>query len=171
MIVHCPERVAQLHAPIPWGYSVQMGCIGAVSWLGAQGIAQYLQFTSVALDDWAAVLGGMTAGWSFWWTVVAGALVLTVFSLLLTMGYAVSSRSFPVEAWPGMMFGVLAFVIGYVVLPLVVTEHPAVWHMTVTTFCTELCVWLLWGTLVGYSIQWHRKQRVASPMSTTPKAI
>ncbi|MDL4841577.1 YqhR family membrane protein [Aquibacillus rhizosphaerae] len=130
------------------------GFIGGVLWSVVGAIAAYFNFTSVSpasfiLRSW------LHTNWSDGWlgqlisiTVIG---LLSVLTAILYYGLLRKTKGI----WPSATFGVaLWFIVFYLLQPI----FPNVSHMTdldINTIVTTLCLFLLYGIFIGYSISYE----------------
>ncbi|MRH43153.1 hypothetical protein GH741_10725 [Aquibacillus halophilus] len=136
------------------GKALITGFIGGILWSFFGAIASYFNFTSVSpatfvLRSW------LHTNWSDGWlgeliSIIAIGL-LSIITAIIYYGLLKKIEGI----WPSAAFGIaLWFVVFYLLQPV----FPNVSHMTdldSDTIITTLCLFLLYGTFIGYSITYE----------------
>ncbi|WP_052487200.1 YqhR family membrane protein [Gordoniibacillus kamchatkensis] len=85
------------------------------------------------------------------WGGVVGWMFFTLFSAAAGILYAAILRKVK-GPWPGLLYGVLWWVFLYLLFGPVAGMLPPVQKLGWTTLITDLCLFVLWGLFIGYSI-------------------
>jgi hypothetical protein len=138
------------------GHAARIGAIGALFWGMTKWVVSYLRFSDITLQQLAHPFIPVAK------TGIIGALcgvaLFMFFSIVAGILYALVCRHFPGDAWVGVAYGVLGFLLLYGGVAQVMGMHDVVfWRMNAKTWWTEGCVMLLWGTFVGYSIHMYER--------------
>ncbi|GFN30528.1 YqhR family membrane protein [Paenibacillus xylaniclasticus] len=134
----------------PFTFCLSLGFFAGLIWGSLRGIAYWLKFTKLVpgvLADPFFQLSFLKTGWGY----MVGIVVFCLFSILCSLLYFVlfSRVGGP---WMGFVYGFLwwAIIFGAVGPSLSIT--PVLTLIGWSTLFTELCIFLLWGTFIGYSI-------------------
>lgn len=133
--------------------SLLTGFIGGLLWSSLGALAYFFNFTEVSpkmyvLRSWT------TAGWTDTWlgNVIAILLVglLSILTALLYYGLFKKIESM----WMGVAFGAILWaVVLFVLQPVFPNIKPAT-NLNQETIVTMLCLFVLYGTFIGYSISY-----------------
>lgn len=134
--------------------SLLTGFVGGVLWSLLGAIAAYFNFTTVSpatfvLHWW------LDTSWSDGWGGEAiSILVIGIISILVAMVYYFLFRKME-NIWQSAMFGVaLWFVVFYLLNPLFHNVE-SMTELSSNTIVTTICLYLLYGTFIGYSISYE----------------
>lgn len=148
--------------PIPLlSKALLTGFVGGVFWSIVGALAAYFNFTSVSpasfiLRSW------LQTEWSDGWLgQLVSIIAIGILSVLMALVYyGVMKKSEGI--WPSAIFGIaLWFIVYYLLQPI----FPNVSHMTdldSTTIVTTVCLFLLYGIFVGYSISYEYLEQAKS---------
>ncbi|WP_254901239.1 YqhR family membrane protein [Tuberibacillus sp. Marseille-P3662] len=132
------------------GRVVLIGLFGGIIW-GLIGYLVYLfRFTkfgpALTLEPFA--LGNIKEGTSGqWW----GLLALCVISVILAFIYKFTLGRVK-NMWVSIFFGLALWVAVFYILQPWIPDLPYVTDLGINTISTTLCLYVLWGLFVGYSI-------------------
>lgn len=134
----------------PFLFSLYIGFFAGLIWGGVKIVEYKLKFTTVVpgfllggvmehayLETWQ----GMLAGW-------ASFIVLSMAAALL-YGFLLRHRTGP---WYGFAYGIVWWGLLYLLVGPFYKMMPAVQLLDRTTFYADLCLFVLWGLFIGYSI-------------------
>lgn len=79
-----------------------------------------------------------------------GICVFILFSIVVSLIYAIflSKRKGP---WPGICYGIVWWVMVYVIVGPLTMVQP-LWKLDLNTILCDACIFPLWGVFIGYSI-------------------
>ncbi|MCT2537532.1 YqhR family membrane protein [Aquibacillus koreensis] len=129
------------------------GFVGGVLWSMLGALAAYFNFTSVSpasfiLRSW------LQTGWSdSWLGQLISIFVIGVISVLLAIVYYGLFRKMK-SIWPSAIFGVGLWFIVYFLLQPIFPNVPQMAELSMDTVVTTICLFLLYGIFVGYSISY-----------------
>ncbi|WP_047979942.1 YqhR family membrane protein [Ornithinibacillus contaminans] len=102
--------------------------------------------TSYVIRPWT------TAAWTNTWLgdLVTSVLIglLSIFVALIYYGALKKLNSI----WVGIVYGILLWVIVFLILEPIFPNVPSVMEMELTSIISSLCLYILYGTFIGYSI-------------------
>ncbi|WP_127534488.1 YqhR family membrane protein [Paenibacillus kobensis] len=134
----------------PLTFCLSLGFFAGLIWGTLRGIAYWLKFTKLVpgvLADPFFKMSFLKSGWGY--TLGIGSFI--VFSILCTLiYYALFSRVG--GPWMGVVYGFLWWAIIFGLVGPMMAFTPALTLIGWDTLFTELCIFLLWGTFIGYSI-------------------
>jgi hypothetical protein len=138
------------HHTNPWLFSTKIGFFAGLIWGIVRWMFYEMKFTSV-LPGFAADPFFKAAFLKTGWGEVLGIGFFVIFSIIAALLYKVILGRLR-GPWPGVVYGLIWWAILFVAVgPLMGLMQPvtkAGWN----TLFTELCVFLLWGVFIGYSI-------------------
>ncbi len=146
---------------------VLIGFCGGLIWSLIGYFSYYFHLTQVGpsfvLLPWA--LGEWKTGH---WGQVIGVVVIAVLSIGVAFIYKWSMQKVN-SMWPGLGFGALLWlIVFYIVNPFVIQLKP-VQTYSLNTLVTTLCLFLLYGLFIGYSISYEYAEQNYVP--STDKSI
>ncbi|WP_138415839.1 YqhR family membrane protein [Aquibacillus sediminis] len=141
------------------GKALLTGFIGGVLWSCIGGIAAYFNFTSVSpasfilrswlQTEWSDGILGQ----------VISILAIGLLSILIALFYYGVMRK--VEGiWPSALFGVALWFIVYYLLQPMFPNVPQMTDLDSNTVITTICLFILYGVFIGYSIAYEYKDLV-----------
>ncbi|WP_226035044.1 YqhR family membrane protein [Aquibacillus saliphilus] len=141
--------------PIPiLSKSLLTGFIGGVLWSFFGALASYFNFTTVSPASFV-LRSWLQTDWSDGWLgELISIMVIGLLSVLTALLYYGLLKK--VEGiWPSVSFGIaLWFVVFYLLQPIFPNvEHMT--HLSSDTILTTLCLFVLYGTFIGYSIAYE----------------
>lgn len=138
------------HHTNPWLYSIKIGFFAGLIWGILRWMFYEMKFTTV-LPGFTADPFFQAAYLRTGWGHVVGIGSYVLFSIMAAVLYILVLGRLR-GPWPGIGFGLVWWALLFIVLgpALGMTEsiRKAGWN----TLFTELCVFLLWGVFIGYSI-------------------
>lgn len=134
----------------PWLYAIEIGFFAGLFWGGIQWIFYFFHFTVIPTGFIAEPFfthsfiyktQGQWVGWAFF----------IIFSLIASFLYIFTLRKLKGPI-PGLIYGTLWWLLIFVWPgPLLGMVKP-ITMVTWNTIYSELCLFLLWGLFIGYSI-------------------
>ncbi|NEY71573.1 hypothetical protein G4D63_07420 [Bacillus mesophilus] len=149
----------QIEQPIsPGARTAITGLFGGVFW-SLLGYGAYIfSFTKVppnvilepwTIGDWkSGVLGQFIA-----------IFLLGLISILVAFGYMATLKKFD-KFWIGILFGLLLWGIVFFVLNPIFPSIDPIRKLDLNTIVTSLCLFILYGTFIGYSISFEAAQLI-----------
>jgi len=134
----------------PFTFCLSLGFFAGLIWGTLRGIAYWLKFTKLVpgvLADPFFRISFLKTGWGY----AVGIGVFIVFSILCTLLYY-SLFSRVGGPWMGVVYGFLWWAIIFGAAGPMMAIMPALTLIGWSTLFTELCIFVLWGTFIGYSI-------------------
>ena len=151
------------------GRSLLTGFIGGIlaSILGF--LMYYFNFMEVSAKSYL-LRSWTTAGWTDTWL---GELVTIMIVGILSIGvalvyYGVLKKINSI--WTGMIYGLILWAIVFVVLQPIFSKIPNLVEMEIKTIVSALCLYILYGIFIGYSISFDYHDTVANPKNESNKA-
>lgn len=133
--------------------SLITGFIGGLIWSLFGVIMYYFNFSEVAPKSFL-LRSWLTAEWTSGWLgdlvsiVFAG--VLSLIAALIYYGLLKKVNSM----WMGLVFGVILWGIIFYLLQPIFSNIPALVELNKNTIVSTICLFILYGTFVGYSISY-----------------
>jgi uncharacterized membrane protein YagU involved in acid resistance len=131
-------------------FFVYIGFFAGLIWGGLKLVEYGLKFTKVSpgfllepfyKHSFLATWLGMVMGW--------GAFILFSVVAALIYGYAFHKIE---GAWPGLAYGLAWWIMIYAILGPWCGIVPPIGQLDQNSFYSDLCLFLLWGLFIGYSI-------------------
>ncbi|EQB35992.1 MULTISPECIES: YqhR family membrane protein [Virgibacillus] len=140
--------------------SLLTGFIGGIIWSIFATILYYFNFTEVApksfiLSSW------FHAEWiDTWLGTVITIIAIGLLSLVTALVYYGLLKKVS-SIWMGVVFGIVLWIIIFYIMNPIFSTVPQVADLDMDTIVTTLCVFILYGTFIGYSISYdyHDLQR------------
>ncbi|MFD1066225.1 YqhR family membrane protein [Oceanobacillus locisalsi] len=133
--------------------SMYTGFVGGVSFSLLASVMYYFNFLEVEpksylLTSW--VSDAWTDTWLgiFFTTILAG-----VLSLLVAFVYYFIFKKIK-HMWAGILYGLILWVLLFLLFRPIFDDIPAVMEWSVNTWVTTICLFILYGTFIGYSISY-----------------
>lgn len=140
----------QEHHTNPWLYSIKIGFFAGLIWGIVRWMFYEMKFTKV-LPGFAADPFFRSSFLKTGWGEVVGIGVFVLFSIAAALLYKIALGRLR-GPWPGVLYGAAWWAILFIVvgpmLGIMESIRIAGWN----TLYTEICVFLLWGVFIGYSI-------------------
>jgi hypothetical protein len=138
------------------GMVIFTGFVGGILWGGLGYLAYVLNFTEihprVVLDPWA--IGDWKKGW-------LGTVISIIFiggaSIIAALIYYATLRRMN-HIIVGVLFGILLFLLVFIVLNPIFPGMEPIKDLKKTTIVTAICLYVLFGTFVGYSISYEENE-------------
>lgn len=138
------------HHTNPWLYSVKIGFFAGLFWGILRWIFYGMKFTTV-LPGFIADPFFQTAFLKTGWGHVVGIGSYVIFSIMAAVLYIIVLGRLQ-GPWPGIGYGFVWWAILFIVLGPLLGMTDSIRIAGWNTLFTELCVFLLWGVFIGYSI-------------------
>ncbi|MDQ0269408.1 YqhR family membrane protein [Cytobacillus purgationiresistens] len=136
--------------------TVLTGFIGGILWSGVGYLSYVLNFTEISprviLEPWT--IGEWKDSWLG--TVIAIGL-MGVISIVAALIYYVTLRRFT-NMWIGAGYGIVIFLLVFFVLNPIFPGISAFSELSRDTIMTSVCLYLLYGIFVGYSISYETNE-------------
>lgn len=133
-----------------------IGFFGGIFWSFIGYIAYYFNFTelgpSLILQPWA--IGDWKNETIGQWI---GIIVIGIISIGAALLYNVFLKNTQ-KIWPGILFGVALWAIVFYILNPIFPNLESVREFSINTIITTICLYILYGVFVGYSISYDAEQ-------------
>ncbi|GIO23159.1 YqhR family membrane protein [Oceanobacillus sp. J11TS1] len=129
------------------------GFVGGVVFSLLGSILYYFNFLEVSpklylLTSW------VDAGWTDTWLGILFTTILAgIVSLLVAFLYYLIFKKIK-YMWAGVLYGFILWAILFVVFRPIFTDIPHIMEWTIDTWVTTICLFILYGTFIGYSISY-----------------
>jgi len=132
---------------------VSAGFGGGVIWSLAGYLAYFFNFTEIRPNmlwkPW------VHAGWKAGWIGdLAAVLAIGILGIAAAFLYYFSLRNVP-SVWAGVLYGGVLFVFVFYLLNPVLPGFNPPWKLDANTIVTSLCLYVLFGMFVGYTISYE----------------
>jgi len=134
----------------PYLFSLYIGFFAGLIWGGLKLVEYLMKFTTIVpgflLNPFVRLSYLKT-----WQGLIVGWLSFILFSMIaaLLYGWLMRKMSGP---WYGFGYGVFWWGVLYLLIGPFTGMVPSVTKMDVNTFFTDVCLFVLWGLFIGYSI-------------------
>ncbi|MCM3627331.1 YqhR family membrane protein [Paenibacillus glycanilyticus] len=147
---HKSRQYEGAHLTNPWLFSGMIGFFAGLIWGVMRWLFYEMKFTT-ELPGFLADPFFKSAYLKTGWGIVVGIASYIVFSVLAALLYQalLSKLKGP---WPGVLYGLAWWVILFVLLGPVTGMSQRITAAGWNTLFSELCLFLLWGIFIGYSI-------------------
>lgn len=147
---HRNDNDEHQHPTNPWLYSLKIGFFAGLIWGIVRWMFYEMKFTKV-LPGFAADPFFQSSFLKTGWGEVVGIGFFVLFSMGAALLYTLALGRLH-GPWPGVLYGAAWWVVLFVavgpMLGIMESVRAAGWN----TLYTEICVFLLWGVFIGYSI-------------------
>jgi hypothetical protein len=136
-----------------WLFALQLGFFAGLIWGGLKLLAYFLRLTKVVpgfmaepflLHSYLKSTQGVFAGWG----------IFTLFSVIASVLYAALFRKAR-GPWPGILYGLAWWVIWFALFGPAIEAVKPITELDRDSFFTELCLFILWGLFIGYTINFE----------------
>nr|WP_156290871.1 YqhR family membrane protein [Oceanobacillus salinisoli] len=135
------------------GRSLLTGFIGGVFWGGIAVFLYYFNFTEVSPKSFV-LRSWLRTEWTDRWLgdLVSVFLVglLSIITALIYYGLFKKINSM----WMGVLYGIILWGIVFYLLQPIFTNVPNLFEQKANTIVTNICLFILYGTFIGYSISY-----------------
>lgn len=132
------------------------GLFGGILWSAIGYLAYILNFTeihpNVVLEPWA--LGDWKKGWL---GTVISILLIGGVSIIAALVYYATLRKFK-SSFVGICYGLLLFLLVFFILNQIFPGMAPIGELNRNTIVTSLCIYILFGTFIGYSISYEQEE-------------
>ncbi|MFZ3577900.1 YqhR family membrane protein [Virgibacillus sp. DJP39] len=133
--------------------SLLTGFIGGVMWGTFGVILHYFNFTVVSPTSFL-LRSWLNAKWTHEWLGDVIALVITgVLSIIVALLYYVLLKKMR-SMWIGTIYGISLWGIIFLLLQPIFPNIPPLNDIGINTIVTTLCLFIIYGTFIGYSISY-----------------
>lgn len=153
------ETVSEVKEPLSYGATVTaIGLFAGVFWGGIFQLFAYFNFTEIGptfvIRTW--IKADFVKGWM---GVILSLVCLSLISLLLACFYSVVFRKIN-SYWLGAGYGLVIWAFIFLLLRPLFPGMKTVMELSFNTIITTVCLFLLYGLFVGYSIsfEYHERQ-------------
>jgi len=145
--VHSEERFSLLSR------SLLTGFIGGLLWSTIGSIFYYFNFSEVAPKSFL-LTSWIDAAWTDKWIgTIITILIAGLISIVAAFIYYGVFKKID-SLWMGVLYGLLLWGIIFIVLQPIFPNIPPFTELTLDTHISALCLFILYGTFVGYSISY-----------------
>jgi hypothetical protein len=146
-------RTQRRHRTNPWTFSANVGLFAGLIWGLIKIFFYVFEFTKVEpaffaktwyVDGYLVTRQGYVV--SLFW-IVAG-------SIAAALLYALLFRKLQ-GPWPGVIYGLVWWAALYMWLGPSTGVTDLVWKLDLNTFWTDLCLFVMWGVFIGFSINFE----------------
>jgi uncharacterized membrane protein len=141
----------------PLHKAIVVGFVGGIFWSIIGSLAYYFNFSEVSHASYT-----LRSFWQASWTdgllgELISIVIISLISIIISLGYYFILRN-QSGMWPGVLYGLLLwFIVMYFLNPLFL-KVPTLTEMDSTTVITTICLFILYGTFIGYSISYEYEQ-------------
>lgn len=153
-----------------WWFALELGFFAGIIWGGIRWAAYALHFTIVVPGFLVeplfkhAFLESARGGWLGW-----GCFMLL--SIVASLIYTLLLRKIP-GPWAGMAYGVLWWAILFVGIGPLLKLMPMITKVTWNSVWTDMCLFLLWGLFIGYTVAIEfNDERLREPVSKPSSTV
>ena len=152
------EVKPEVKQPMSFGVTVSMiGLFGGLFWGAIFQLFAYFNFTEIGptfvIRTW--IKADFAKGWI---GVILSLVCLSVISLLFSYLYSVLFRKFN-SYWLGVGYGIAIWALIFLALRPLFPGMKTVMELSIDTIITTLCLFLLYGLFIGYSISFEYHER------------
>ncbi|MFD0958693.1 YqhR family membrane protein [Paenibacillus chungangensis] len=138
------------HVTNRWLYALQIGFFGGLIWGGLRWLFYEMKFTKV-LPGFLGEPFLLTSFLRSPWGLVIGIGLYILFSIAAAFLYMILFSKLR-GPWPGMLYGLCWWGLLFLVIGPMLGMMKPVTEIGWDSLFSELCVSLLWGLFIGYSI-------------------
>jgi hypothetical protein len=131
-------------------FALYIGFYAGVIWGLARWMLYLLQFTKVSPSFLIIPLYSKHFVGS-WVGQTVGISAFILMSIIASLLYAVFLRKMK-GPWPGIIFGAVWWVAVSVIIGPLFGMEPAIWNIDLNSMLCDVCIFILWGVFIGYSI-------------------
>ncbi|MCP3032987.1 YqhR family membrane protein [Halobacillus sp. A1] len=134
--------------------SLTVGFVAGVLWSGIGALSYYFHFSEVSAASFV-----FRSFWETEWTSsllgeILAVIIVGLLSVLTALIYYTALKSMN-GIWPGLLFGLVIFVGIYFGLNPIFDAVPHWRELSVDSIVTNLCLFILYGVFIGYSISYE----------------
>lgn len=153
------KKLEQNHTEKPMSFmmmTVLTGLIGGILWSGVGYLTHVFNFTEIPantiLEPWT--IGEWKDGWL---GIMISILLMGVISIVAALIYYAVLKRFN-SIWIGIGYGIVLFLLVFLVLNPIFPGIPPFGELKRNTIITSLCLYILYGVFVGYSISYENSE-------------
>ncbi len=142
-----------------FGQAIFIGWIGGILWSACFAVAYYFNFTEIAPKtyflkpwfhkEWTDQFSGH----------LISILIAGILSLIPAIFYFVTLKRIH-SVWVGVGFGIVLWAIVFFLLQPMLTYTKPMYELRHETWVTSICIFILYGVFVGYSIAYNYHETV-----------
>ncbi|KGX88853.1 hypothetical protein N784_00435 [Pontibacillus litoralis JSM 072002] len=137
--------------------AIVTGFVGGVLWSFIGTVTYYFSFSTVSAASFVIRSWIQTEWASSWLGELLGILCVGVLSIVVAVLYFFLFRKM-VGMMPAMIFGVALWFVFFYFMNPVFEAVPSFSELDSNTIVTTICIYLLYGTFIGYSISYEYQQ-------------
>ncbi|OCA92632.1 YqhR family membrane protein [Pseudobacillus wudalianchiensis] len=145
-------------AQFPLSYALVIGLFGGLIWGGLAQFAAYFHFMTIDINAVVKYVN-LPKIQSGFWRVAAGMIFHTGVSILLAIVYYFLLKKSK-TIWSGVLFGVALWIFLFVIIHPLLASIPSWQKLNANTLSTTLCLLILYGLFIGYSISYGYEQHL-----------
>ncbi|WP_231622390.1 YqhR family membrane protein [Halobacillus karajensis] len=133
------------------------GFTGGVLWSGLGAIAYYFNFTEVSSASFIFRSFWQTDWTGTWLAEILAVLIVGILSLGTALLYylVLKKRN---GIWPGVFFGLGLWAFVFLLLTPIFPAIPTFLELNSDTWVTTVCLFILYGVFIGYSISYEYRE-------------
>ncbi|WP_101844262.1 YqhR family membrane protein [Halobacillus sp. Marseille-P3879] len=137
--------------------AITIGFVSGILWSTLGAISYYFSFSEVSAASFIFR--------SFWYTnwtssllaEILAVIIVSLFSMFVSLIYYVTLKRIN-GIWPGIVFGIALFAVIFFALNPIFSAVPAWNELTGDTYVTSVCLYILYGVFIGYSISYEYQE-------------
>lgn len=139
--------------------SVLVGFVGGLSFILLSYFLYVFNFLEISPESYIVKIWATSSWTNSWLGIIATMSLGSVLSIIAALVYFVLFKKI-MSVWMGIVYGIILWLmIGYL-FSLVFVHIPAPHTLSSDTVVSSLCLFILYGTFVGYSISFDYYQTV-----------
>lgn len=150
----------------PWRFAIYIGFFAGLIWGMIRWVCYALKFTTI-IPGFIAEPFFLSSFLRTGWGMAVGIASYIIFSIIASLIYMALLRRLR-GPWPGVGYGFVWWAILFAGLGPLMGMMNNLWTAGWNTLYTELCISLLWGVFIGYSITFEFTDEASrEPMKKT----
>lgn len=145
-------------AKFPLSYALVIGLFGGIIWGGLAQLAAYFHFMTIDINAVVTYVN-IPKIHSGFWKVISGFIFHMGVSLLLSIVYYFLLRKSK-TIWGGVLFGAAIWVFLFIIIHPLLASVPSWQKLNGNTLSTTICLLILYGLFIGYSISYGYEQHL-----------
>lgn len=137
--------------------SLLTGFIGGVFWCSVTLIASYFKIIDISPKMYLQLILSNKKWLTKWYGTVFTIIIFGVFSIVIAYVYHVLFKKIE-RLIVGVLFGMGISVVVLFILPHLFNDAPYLLTMSKRSMTASICLFILYGTFIGYSISFDYKQ-------------
>ncbi|WP_163537754.1 YqhR family membrane protein [Gracilibacillus sp. YIM 98692] len=130
---------------------ISIGFFGGLIWSVIHSIAGFFNFTKITPKSFVLRSWLQTAWTDQWLGQMISVLIISILSIIVAFIYYVLCKKFE-SIWPGLVYGIALWFLLFWLLEPIFPNIPAFYDLDSNTIVTTICIFILYGVFVGYSI-------------------